>query len=127
MSSDLAKLLPGVLADVAQAIGVEAALNLSAAWPGVRIKVPQAMSAEHPIAVHVGLEAATKLARRWGGDYLVVPKATKYHRELLKQRALEQLAAGRPASELAVEFGVHQWTLYRWSSEKQAEKQQTLL
>ena len=38
----------------------------------------------------------------------------------IKARVLEQIDAGRSAAELSREYGLHQWTVHNWVSERRA-------
>lgn len=124
---ELAAFLPPKLVEIAEAIeSIDAALKLSAAWPGIRVFVPKTMTADHPIAIHMGMPAATKLASIYGGESLVVPMATRYHKQRLRAQILAELGKAS-AAELARKYGVHQFTIYNWQAASEAEKQGSLL
>ena len=118
--------LPPKLIEIAQVIGLDAALKLSAAWPGIRLTVPKDIRADHPIALHLGIEAAGKLASIYGGDTLVPPMCTRYHRERLNERILQALET-RSAADVAREYGIHQFSIYRLKSKADRQRQGTLL
>lgn len=103
-----------MLEELAEEIGIEPALRLCAAWPGLRLRVPKEMAADHPIALQIGFEPARKLAAIYGGEEIVVPMGKQYAQRLVKQRAIEAYRAGTPASEVCRQHGVHLFTLYRW-------------
>ncbi|MCK9385077.1 MAG: hypothetical protein M0Q15_10665 [Nevskia sp.] len=113
------------MAEIAEIIGVDEALKLSAAWPGIRLHVPNKITAIHAISVEIGLKAAQQLCAIYGGTDLVIPMATRAHRQQLHLAILQELQDGASASELARKYGLHQFTIYRLSSEhKKAEQGQ---
>lgn len=119
--------LPQKLAEIAEVVGIEAALKMSEAWPGQRVYVPKTVSSEDALALHIGLKLARKLAEVYGGETVVVPMASMRRRQILRFKALEKYEAGATASEVSREFGVHLFSLYRWASEAEREKQGSLL
>ncbi len=122
--SDLASLLPPKLAEIAEVIGVDAALKLSAAHPGIRIHVPKQVPAQHDLCVVLGADAARMLCEVYGGADLVVPMASRAHREKLHQAILDALDAGSTAPDLARRFGVHQFTVYRLAADRRRKQAQ---
>lgn len=76
--ADLLDLLPGELRYIGELIGVEGALRLVEKWPGVRVYIPKAVNAEHPLAELLGLEAASKLCETYPGEGLDLPVAQKW-------------------------------------------------
>lgn len=67
--------LPITLQEMEQLIGTKAVLLLVAKYGGVRLYVPQKISAEHELAKLIGIDAAEKLARNYGGGTHEIPKA----------------------------------------------------
>lgn len=67
--------LPGVLAQVAQAAGLEAAVRLAQARGGGRayIPAPEALHDQHWLVLAVGMEAALAIASALGGNEVEVP------------------------------------------------------
>lgn len=67
--------LPGVLAQVAQAAGLEAAVRLAQARGGGRayIPAPEALHDRHWLVLAVGMEAALAIASALGGNEVEVP------------------------------------------------------
>jgi AraC-like DNA-binding protein len=62
------------LAEIADAIGLEAAMALALRFGGTRLCVPKVIGEHHPIRVALGKEVADKLAEWAGGGSLDVPK-----------------------------------------------------
>lgn len=115
---DLSTLLPPKLAQIAEVIGVDAALKLSAAHPGIRIYVPKQLPENHDLCVVLGVETARRFCQVYGGGDLVIPMARQAHREKLNQVILDELDAGTPAPELARKYGVHQFSIYQLAAER---------
>ena len=67
--------LPITLQEMEQLIGTKAVLLLVAKYGGVRLYVPQKISAEHELAKLIGIDAAEKLAREYGSSTHEIPKA----------------------------------------------------
>lgn len=119
-------LLPPKLAEIAEVIGVEAALKLSGAWPGIRLHVPKRISAIHAISVAIGLKPAQQLCEIYGGSDVVIPMASRAHKARLILTILEELDAGAKAPELARKYGVHQFTIYRFAGDRRRTEQREL-
>jgi hypothetical protein len=67
--------LPGVLAQVAQAAGLEASVRLAKARGGGRayIPAPEALHSRHWLVLAVGMEAALAITSALGGNEVEVP------------------------------------------------------
>ena len=70
--------LPGILAEIEEIAGREAALEVSLALGGQSIHVPRPenMAADHPLAVAAG-QACRPIAERFAGGSIYVPRARK--------------------------------------------------
>lgn len=121
--------LPPKLAEIAERVDLDAALKLSAGWPGIRLFVPKEIMADHPIAVAIGVRKAKQLAYHYGGESIVPPACTRLHRARQKAKILAEYFAdkGPAAPELARKYGVHQFTIYRWAAEAAADAQLDML
>lgn len=133
----LRELLPDKLGEIAEIIGVESALKLSESFPGIRIFIPRNVRGSSPIVAAIGIQAARKLARHYEGEAIVVPMARKVHQLRLKATVLRLLAEGAAAktpaerkrlsaAALARKYGLHQFTIYRWSAESMSTAQMGL-
>lgn len=126
MSDDLVRLLPPRLRDIAQAIGVDAVLALSEGWPGIRLFVPAQIPASHPIALRIGLQAALKLAALCAGETIPIPRNHRLMRARLRAVAVARYRANESAATLAREFGVHEFTIYKWAADTGNDRQREL-
>ena len=102
--------LPGVLADIAEAAGREAALEIALRFGGnpLRIPHPADISPGHPLAELVGLEAARAIAERCGGGSAVeIPLARK-------AVVVHLTGKGLSATEIAVRLGISRYTARRY-------------
>ncbi|AKH36878.1 MULTISPECIES: Mor transcription activator family protein [Nitrosomonas] len=69
-------LLPSILQEIAELIGLPATLQLVQHYGGVRLYVPKRLSEDHILITIVGEIAALKLVERFGGlDHFDIPKA----------------------------------------------------
>ena len=70
--------LPGVLAEIEELAGREAALNVALVLGGQSIHVPRPdhMAADHPLPVALGAGAAV-VCERFQGESLYIPKARR--------------------------------------------------
>jgi len=105
--------LPTVLAEIADAAGIEAAISLARAYGGQTVYVPARPKPDHWLVDTVGLEAAGKICDlyrvRDGGARLLIPLA----RPTLLAAALARGASARSA---AAAVGVHERTAFRMRS-----------
>ncbi len=118
----LADLLPPKLVEIAEVIGLDAAMRLSAANPGIRIHVPKHAPEIHAITAAIGIEAARQLCEVYGGSDLMVPKAHAARQAVLKAQMLADLKAGDSAPTVARRYGVHQSVVYKLSAQPVAVK-----
>lgn len=123
----LVTLLPPRLREIAQVIGVPAVMALSEGWPGVRLFIPNEVPPHHPIALKIGLEAALKLSRMCAGETIPIPRNHRLLRAAVRAAVLARFRAGESAAKLAREFGLHEFTIYRWAGEARDERQASLL
>ena len=82
--------LPGVLAEIEEVAGREAALNLALVMGGESIHVPRPdhLAEDHSLAAALGANAAA-VCERFGGDCIYIPKARRALVKLLAQRGHE--------------------------------------
>lgn len=114
------------LREIAEVIGIKAALTLSEHWPGVRLFVPETVTVEHPIALAIGISAAEKLAAHYASETITVPKAHAYRRRLRDAQILKEYRAGRSGRELALKYGMHENHVYALLAREQAKGQPDL-
>lgn len=127
MDDPLRHLLPEKIIEFGEVIGLDAALKLAAAWPGIRLFVPKQLQADHPIAVAIGVKAARELSKIYGGESITPPLCQRYHRQLMQARMLAEYREGASAAALARKYGVHQFSIYNLAAKEAADKQGSLL
>lgn len=123
---DLRQLLPPRLREIADVIGVPAVLALSEGWPGVRLFIPNEIPPHHPIALKIGLEAALKLSYLCAGNTIGIPRNHRLLRARLRAEVLARFHADESASKLAREYGLHEFTIYRWAGAVKNDRQPEL-
>ena len=101
--------LPGVLAEIAEIAGRDAALKLALAQGGNSIHVPQPEHIQlgHPLCEAMGLTPARKVARQFAGESLYIPMA---------RRALAKHLCGQgvPVAEVAGKLGISKSAVRRY-------------
>ncbi|MAA97803.1 MAG: helix-turn-helix domain-containing protein [Stappia sp.] len=106
--------LPGILAEIADVAGLDAALKLAAEKGGQTVYIPSHASDDHWLTSTVGPEAASAICelyrvRNTGGRFLI-PIA----REASARRTLVQaLVNGASARQAAAASGLHERTAFR--------------
>ncbi len=93
--------LPGVLAEVEEVAGREAAVKLALGFGGRDIHIPRPdhVKAGHPLVACLGAPAAVKVAGRFMGESVYIPKA---RRALVHHLA----AAGETNARIAETLGL---------------------
>lgn len=108
--------LPDSLRELAELLGLGAAMTLVERWGGVRLHIPTCPRDDHPLVLHLGETAAEKLAHYYGGDRITVPRGRGLMRAV-RDSAIRRLHdKGASASELALEFGLTErqvWNVLR--------------
>lgn len=106
--------LPEVLAEIAQAAGIEAALKLARERGGTRVYIPARVREGHWLSETVGLAAAEAICQHFCTDgigiYLVVPMARAAQARRVLVQALEE---GLPADKAARRAGMHVRSAFR--------------
>ncbi len=95
-----------ILDDLVQLIGHHHAIELLRAWGGRRIKVPESIGQDHPLAFVVGLESAQKLARRYGSTELDLPAERNFLIDLRNAAIVSDFTAGSSILSLSCLYGV---------------------
>lgn len=68
-------LLPGILLEISELIGIAATLKLVAKYGGVRLYVPKTLRPDHDLVAIINRELAETMIDRFGGEVLEIPKA----------------------------------------------------
>ncbi|TGG92514.1 hypothetical protein E4656_13665 [Natronospirillum operosum] len=114
--------LPESLAEIVDAIGLESALKLVEALPGVRVYVPQQMPADHQLVTILGQEAAMLLAEHFGGEALNVARCLHALRGVRNTEIWQARHLG--AARLALRFGLTERQVYSILAQVHANQDQ---
>lgn len=96
--------LPRSLKEVAEVIGLPAALVLARRWGGRRLRVPAEPSTA--LIMSLGGEAAHLLCQHYRDDVLDVPACTYAWLDQRDEALRADRARGRRISELSIEYGI---------------------
>ena len=121
-------LLPGALREIAELIGLPAALTLSRVYGG--LYVPRRYDPEHPLVKLLGHQAAIRLIDNYGGlEHFDVPMAASVTRELRNRAIRRDRARGDSCSTLARRYQMTErtiWTILAQSAAEDAPRQAAL-
>lgn len=119
--------LPGILAEIADLVGVEAALKVAQSHGGTRVTIPPKAQEGHWLTDLLGLEAANQICeglavidadgRLTGLQNCVIPRGSASLIKTARQKAAAALASGKSAREAARISGLHERTIWRMKSE----------
>lgn len=93
-----------ILEEITTAIGLPAAVELARVYGGRTLRVPQQVSAAHPISVAIGLSAAHRLCNEFAGMALDVPSERTALRALRDSIIVREYRAGQSIRALATEW-----------------------
>lgn len=79
-------------------------IRLLLAYPGMDLKVPKTIDADHPLARVIGFEAASKLSRLAGGTRFYIPAALA--RAERNRYISDAYGAGDTVEEIALRHGL---------------------
>ena len=68
-------MLPGILLEISELIGIQATFKLVAKYGGVRLYVPKTLRPDHDLVAIINRELAETMIDRFGGEVLEIPKA----------------------------------------------------
>jgi len=107
--------LPGILCDIAEAAGIEAALAVARARGGCRAYFPEAPRCRSWLVEAVGLDKAAIIGRLFasgkGGIELEVPRGPALSRVSQWREIYRRLAAGQSKAEIARALGISHKTV----------------
>lgn len=114
MIEPVAALLPPMAKEMAQVVGLRAALAVVEHWGGTRLCVPHRLTDDHPLMQVLGAEAAEQLAAHYRGETLTVPRAAAALRAALYDQIVQEYDGGeKTAGQLAREHRVtERWIFY---------------
>jgi hypothetical protein len=92
-----------ILAEIAAAIGADAAAALALSLGGQRVYIPRVLRADHPVTIAIGAEAGQQLASYFHGIDLCIP--IREAREA-KVRALDARVPRPSTGAIAQEVGI---------------------
>ena len=75
-------LLPGILQEMAELIGLSATMTIVRQYGGVRLYIPKEITEDHPIIKLVGICNAVALTDTYGGETLEIARAETAIREI---------------------------------------------
>ncbi len=109
--------LPGVLAEIAEVAGLDAALKVAEAKGGHLAYFPRVPKPDHWLVDLVGTERAVLICERVapgdGGVQESVPLGPTGSRAKMWRRMHEMIDEGRPKPEIVRTLGVHRATVQR--------------
>jgi len=97
--------LPGRVAELADVIGLRAALTLVELRGGTRLAVPKKPAPGHWLVEHIGLDALTALCRYYGGETIEIDRCAAALRAGLEARIVRDYQDGASNSQLARRYG----------------------
>lgn len=103
--------LPGILADVEEAAGQAAALQLAREFGGTQISLSAAKSSA--LVRVVGLDAARKIVQKLGRGRVMVPMANLRGQRARRAAATRMFAGGASARDVALACDIHERTAWR--------------
>jgi len=103
---DLLEELGGMLAELVELVGLQAALRIVERWGGIRFYVPEAqhLRPTHPLVKAVGAQAARAIAEHFGREEILVPRAVRLLRAARDRRIRAEHAGGDSASVLSLRW-----------------------
>lgn len=97
-------LLPQLLRELADIIGLDATLKLTEAYPGVSIYVPAVPRPHHKLASIIGYDNLVALSDIYGKDYLAMPKLDAAVRQI-KHALIRDMQGKFSARQMALATG----------------------
>ncbi|MCX4026622.1 hypothetical protein H0A36_00460 [Endozoicomonas sp. SM1973] len=97
--------LNGTLEELAQVIGVSAAIMLAQRMGGARVYIPETSREDHPIALAIGYDNAKKLSEKFPGEYLEIPSKSAF-RKVRNKLICRLYIDGKTANAIAPLFGL---------------------
>lgn len=118
--------LPGILGEIADAVGADAAFAIAASRGGTRADFPANAREDHWLAETVGLEIADRICcalrvqdadgRVRGVRHELIPLGSASLYKTARRQVVKALESGASARVAAREAGVHERTVWRIKS-----------
>lgn len=102
--------LPGVLREIADVAGIEAAWALVRSHGGTGVYITLAPVEGHWLVETVGAKAAARICEEFGGLRITIPQARLAQQQ---ERLVKALEAGVSTFEAVEASGLHERTVYR--------------
>lgn len=105
-------LLPGILREIAELIGLPGAMTLARAYGGVRLYVPKRYDPDHPLVKLLGHAAAAKLIEQYGGgEHFDIPLAANALRAVRNANIRRDRLMGATHRDLALRYAMTERTV----------------
>lgn len=101
-------ILPGVLREMTDLIGLPATMQIVQRHGGTRLWVPaliETLAPDHKLVKLVGMAAARTLSEQYGGETLEIPKAERALRAI-RDKAIREQWPAKSQSQLATEYNL---------------------
>ena len=101
-------ILPGILRDLVDLIGLPATMTIVQHKGGTGLWIPaqiETLAPDHKLVKAVGMEAAMKLSENYGGEELEIPKAEKAVMAL-RNKEIREKNQYMSQSQLALEYNL---------------------
>lgn len=125
--------LPGILAEIAEVAGTEAAYAIVSHCGGTRVDFPAEARPDHWLSRLLGHETASLLCKHFavsspegtiaGLHHVVIPLGPMSAQKVARRRLAEELASGKSVRAAARAVGVHERTSFRVKSKLKNEDQ----
>lgn len=96
--------MPQALAELADVIGADVALELASRFGGRRVYIPMSATPDHPLAETLGLEAMSALVEYLGSGEFMVPSAKQLERFARDRAIRREHADGASCRTLAERY-----------------------
>lgn len=119
-------LLPQSLQELSEVIGLDAALKLAAAYPGVPLYIPAKFNHHHTIARLIGTTAFSALVEQYQGETLKLPKVDSALRQIKHEMRRRMRHAGKSNREIALALNYTQRHVERLGERDRCDLQSDL-
>ena len=123
--------LPEVVADLVQAIGWAAVIDLIEVYGGTLLIIPASVRTDDPLARVIGYAAASVLVQRYAGDRIYLARLTRQLREIRNSEIRARYSPFRcTARMLAIEYGLSDrqvWNIIAGGSDDETDDAQRSL
>lgn len=122
--------LPEVVADLVQAIGWAAVIDLIEVYGGTLLIIPASVRTDDPLARVIGYAAASVLVQRYAGDRIYLARLTRQLREIRNNEIRARYSRFQcTARMLAIEYGLSDrqiWNIISGGDDETNDAQRSL-